>query len=253
MSATERGRNRNALDPDDDATQSYMANDSAFVEYTRLALAEFAGFDRSHRYMMVDAVGAEKAERVLDVGCGAGQQLLPFVERKDSFCVGIDISEEVGNVGPKLFAELGFGGRSSFFPALGEDLPFADASFDVVICRVALPYMDNRKTIAEIARVLRSGGKFFLKTHAPAFYLWMLKNRLSSLSIRQYAYPMICLACGTLNLLTGRHPKGSFWKGKEVYQTKAFLQSELAKNNLRIVGELIDSNIATPSFVIEKG
>lgn len=229
-----------------------MVKESSFVEYARQAVEQFISFDEPRRNMMVDAVNNPKVGNVLDVGCGAGHQLLPFAEKRGSFCVGIDIDEDVGSVGESLFRKAGLESKSTFLRARGEELPFEKASFDVVICQVSIPYMDNRKTIAEIARVLRIGGKFFLKIHSPAFYVWMIKNRLPTLSVKQLMYPLICLTCGTLNLVTGKHPEGAFWKGKEVYQTKRTLEKELAKNNLQIVGELMDTNIATPSFIIEK-
>ena len=229
-----------------------MAAESAYLAYTKVALDEYDGYTAAQKNMLVEAAGARRIEKVLDVGCGAGQQLLPFAAAKDAFCVGIDVGEEVGAVGGALFRRHGLEKRGAFLRARGERLPFADASFDVVICRVALPYMDNRAALAEMARVLRPAGRFFLKTHAPCFYFWLLRRRLPLLSAKQLAYPLICLAGGTLNLVTGRHPRGGFWEGKEVYQTRGFLEKELARHGLRIAGELADTNRATPSFVIEK-
>ena len=230
----------------------FMAEESGYVEYARLAVEEFDSSSEERRNMLVDAIDDFEVKKVLDVGCGAGQQLLPFAERKGSLCVGVDIGEEVGSVGYSLFQRSGLEGKGVFLRALGEDLPFSDASFDVVICRVALPYMDNRKTIAEIGRVLRDGGRFFLKIHAPAFYVWMLKKRLPMFSLKQIAYPIICLTNGCLHSMLGKQPRGAFWRGKEVYQTKRFLIKELVKNNMRIVRNLADTNIASPSFLIEK-
>ncbi len=223
-----------------------------YLEYTEQALADFASYSDEQKYLLVNAVTDLSVEKVLDVGCGAGQQLLPFAEKKDSFCVGIDIAEEVGQVGKKVFEKAGFAGKGDFICSIGESLPFADESFDVVICRVALPYMDNRKAIGEISRVLKPNGKFFLKTHSPFFYLWSFKERLKMMSIKHLIYPIICLTGGTINLLSGKHPQGNFWKGKEVYQTKGFLEREFAKNGLKIIAELADSKITAPSYLIEK-
>lgn len=223
-----------------------------YLEYAKLTLRDYAGTDLSKRHQLVNELGDFEVKRVLDVGCGAGLQLLPFAEKKNSKCFGVDIGDEVGEIGRTVFIEQGFADQGFFTRALGEELPFGDESFEVVICRVALPYMDNRRALAEISRVLRVGGKLLLKTHAPRFYFWMLKNRLKTLNPKQLAYPLICLCGGTLNLVTGRHPRGSFWNGKEVYQSRSFLRRELEKNQLKIVRELSDTSPQTPSYLIEK-
>lgn len=223
-----------------------------YQEYAQKAVRDFTARDTRERNMLVDALENVRVESVLDVGCGAGQQLLPFAEKRNAYCVGVDVAEEVVEVGPGVFAAQGLEGRGVFLQARGEDLPFEDESFDVVLCRVAIPYMDNRKALAEISRVLKKDGHFLLKTHAPMFYLGMIRRRFKTLSPKQLVYPLICLTYGTINLLTGKQPQGGLWKGKEVYQTRRFLERELKKNGLQITGELPDTNIETPSFVIKK-
>lgn len=227
-------------------------DDGSYMEYARRAVENFAAFGPQRRYLLVSEIDDARIERVLDVGCSAGQEMLPFAEKTRARCYGVDVAPEVGAVGGKVFSEAGFAGRFSFVRSKGEDLPFAEASFDVVICRVALPYMDNRRALAEISRVLKTNGRFFLKIHAPQFYLGMLKRRASSLNPKQLAYPLICLSGGAWHSLTGNQPRGSFWRGKEIYQTKKYLRRELAKNNLRIEKELPDTNAETPSYLIVK-
>ena len=229
-----------------------MTNVSNYREYTQQALEKFANQDAADRLLLVSAVLDRRIEKVLEVGCGAGQELLPFIENTDAFCVGIDAADELGAVTKNFFDWGNCENRVAFVRAMGEQLPFDEASFDVVLCRVALPYMDNRRTIAEIARILRPNGVFLLKTHAPAFYFGMIGRRWRTFSLKQLAYPLICLAGGTWHLLTERQLKDGFWRGKEVFQTRRFLEKEFAKNGLKITGELSDTNIQTPSFVVEK-
>ena len=229
-----------------------MTRLDTYEEYAQNAIENFALKDAASRYLFVDTVKDLEIKRVLDVGCGIGQELIPFVEKTEAFCVGIDAAPELGAVANGFFRRLNFQKRVAFTRSFGENLPFADESFDVVLCRVALPYMNNRQTIAEVARVLRPGGVFLLKTHAPAFYLGMIRERWKSFSPKQIAYPLICLAGGAWHSLTGRQLQKGFWKGKEVYQTEKFLKREFARNSLRIDSFLSDTNIETPSFIIKK-
>src|SRR5688500_10909613 len=140
-----------------------MTTLDSYQEYAQAALENYANRDKASRYLLFDAVKDLNIKRVLDVGCGAGQELLPFLEKTGAFCVGIDIAGELGKVTGKFFDENGFSERANFARSKGEELPFAGESFDVVLCRVALPYMNNRQTIAEIARILKPGGVFLLK------------------------------------------------------------------------------------------
>jgi ubiquinone/menaquinone biosynthesis C-methylase UbiE len=172
---------------------------SNYQEYTEQAITNFAQKDAAKRYLLVDAVKDLKPETVLDVGCGAGQELLPFLEKTNAFCVGVDAAEELGQVTRKVFLAKDFENKFKFARSFGEKLPFADASFNVILCRVAIPYMNNRQTIAEVARILRPEGVFLLKTHAPAFYFGMIKQRLKTLNPKQLAYPMICLTGGNFS------------------------------------------------------
>ena len=225
----------------------------SYEEYAEKAIENFARLDAARRYALVEAVESLKPQTVLDVGCGAGQEMLPFVERTNASCVGIDIAAELGKIGKSFVQKSGVSeNRMAFVRSPGEDLPFADESFDVVLCRIALPYMNNRRALAEVARVMRPGGVFLLKTHAPPFYFGMIRRRLKTLSAKQIAYPLICLASGTFHLLTGRQLQKGFWRGKEVFQTEGFIRRECARNGLEVTGFLADTNPETPSFVIKK-
>lgn len=223
--------------------------------YADYAAAVLAGHEKrgpAERYLLLDAVRDLRPQRVLDLGCGPGQELLPFAEQTRAVCVGIDIAEELGKIAVPFFRDKGYSEQSHFVRGRGEYLPFADGSFDVVLCRVALPYMNNRLTLAEVARVLAVNGTFLLKIHAPAFYFGMIRQRLGSLNAKQLAYPLICLTASLWHSATGRQLEGGLWHGKEIFQTRSFLKSECAKHGLTIEGELPDTNPQSPSFKIRK-
>ena len=229
-----------------------MSELSNYQQYAQLSIKQYAEKDSATRFMLVDAIENLDVKRVLDIGCGAGIEMLPFIEKNDAFCVGIDIGEELGKVGSEVSKAFDDGNKLNYMLSMGEDLPFADESFDVVLCRVALPYMHNKKTISEVSRVLRSGGVFLLKTHSPMFFADLLKTRLKTLSPKQVVYPLLCIFNGMFHSLTGKQFYKGFWNGKQVFQTKNFLTKEFLKNNMKIDGVLPDDNAISPSFRIIK-
>ncbi|WP_438853514.1 bifunctional 2-polyprenyl-6-hydroxyphenol methylase/3-demethylubiquinol 3-O-methyltransferase UbiG [Agromyces sp. M3QZ16-3] len=100
--------------------------------------------------------------RVLDVGCGAGFLSEEFA--KSGFAVaGIDPSP-VAIAAARAHAEAG-GLVIDYRLGRGEQLPFADASVDVVACCDVLEHVaDVDPVAAEVARVLRPGGVFLYDT-----------------------------------------------------------------------------------------
>ncbi len=79
---------------------------------------------------------------VLDLGCGS-QPYRELLHRASAY-VGADVEEREG-----LDAVL----------VPGKPLPFADASFDAIICTQVLEHVEDlSQVLAEMARVLRSGG-----------------------------------------------------------------------------------------------
>ncbi len=91
---------------------------------------------------------------LLDVGCGGGL-LAPHVHGYRH--VGVDLSE----AGLAVAAEHGVEGVH----ADAADLPFEDASFDVVVAGEILEHVtDLDRTVAEALRVLRPGGTFVCDT-----------------------------------------------------------------------------------------
>ncbi|MEZ5426393.1 MAG: class I SAM-dependent methyltransferase [Pyrinomonadaceae bacterium] len=221
-------------------------------DYARAAVEQFEKFDDERRYLLVNAIDGLEIRGILDVGCGAGQVFLPFLEKTAAFCVGVDLSERLGPQTEYLRIRDDYAGRVGLARARGENLPFGDGSFDLVLCRLAIPYMNNRRAIGEISRVLRPGGRFILKTHALPFYLGMIGERIKTLDPKQVAYPVICLAGGIFHWLTGTQLEKGLWRGKEVFQTEGFLRRELSRVGLRIERKLADTNPKTPSYLIIK-
>ena len=223
---------------------------SDYDAYVRLEWAMWTGNETRQRASL-EALGGAAVGRVLDVGCGAGQELLPFVRERGAVGVGIDAAPEAGLAGRELFAAHAPDARVAFARAAAESLPFADASFDVVVCRLALPYMDNARALSEMARVLRRGGLLLLKTHHARYYLGEAVEALAALKVLPAIHAARVLAAGVLYGLTGRQPRTRL-TGGETFQTEGLLRRELRRIGLEIRGELPDSNPATPSYVIVK-
>jgi ubiquinone/menaquinone biosynthesis C-methylase UbiE len=101
--------------------------------------------------------------RVLDLGCGSGQDLAAWGVIPSDLVIGLDIDYRC-----VATAKVRFSNRT-FLQGTGEYLPFEDESFDRVISAVALPYMNIQKTLAEVHRILVLGGGVSLSLHPPSF------------------------------------------------------------------------------------
>ena len=183
--------------------------------------------------------------RVLDVGCGAGQELLPFAS--NAFCVGTDVTVDVGVIGRELFSHCE-GARVVFIRAGAERLPFASESFDVVICRLALPYTDNFRSLEEMARVLQPGGALMLKIHHLRYYLAKLKTGLLSADVPSMIHSLRVILAGSIYHATGKQIRLKIISS-ETFQTRWLLQRELRRVGLSLQRELDESKL-TPFFLI---
>jgi ubiquinone/menaquinone biosynthesis C-methylase UbiE len=95
--------------------------------------------------------------RVLDVATGAGHAALAFAPHVAKV-TATDITEEMLAETRKLAKARGLSNVKAL-SAGAEDLPFPDASFDLVVCRLAAHHFDSVKSFAaEAYRVLMPGG-----------------------------------------------------------------------------------------------
>jgi ubiquinone/menaquinone biosynthesis C-methylase UbiE len=110
---------------------------------------------------MVEIGARSGAERVLDLGCGAGHTALAFAPRVAEV-VAVDLAEAMLAEGRRLARERGIG-NVDFRLGDVERLALPDSSFDVVTSRFsAHHYPAPERALAEVVRVLRPGGSFLL-------------------------------------------------------------------------------------------
>lgn len=105
-------------------------------------------------------------DKVLEVGCGA-HGLIFFFGVRDA--IGIDpLADHYAQLFPQ------WQNKARTLVASGEDLPFEDASFDIVLCDNVVDHaLSPRKILEEIARVLVPGGLFYfsVNVHHPFYHL----------------------------------------------------------------------------------
>jgi SAM-dependent methyltransferase len=224
--------------------------DEVYDRYVRAEWDLFAG-DPARGAASRNALGSSPVLRVLDIGCGAGQELRPFLPDGGALGVGIDLSPRAGLVGRELFNKAQPASRVAFVRAAAEQLPLRPATFEVVVCRLALPYTDNARTLAEIARVLRPTGTLLLKFHHARYYTGQLVGALAGRRPRVAIHACRVLLAGCLYHLTGSQPRGRL-TGGETFQTMWLLRRELARHSLKVCGMLGDSLPDAPSLLIRR-
>ncbi|MFH0845000.1 MAG: class I SAM-dependent methyltransferase [Pseudomonadota bacterium] len=110
---------------------------------------------------IIDALGSFQVGRVLDVACGPGfvaEAIAPIA----SEIVGIDVTPEMVALAEARLRKAGFT-KAAFRTACAEKLPFGPAEFDTVVTRLSFHHFpDLPAVLAEIRRVLRSGGRLLV-------------------------------------------------------------------------------------------
>jgi arsenite methyltransferase len=100
-------------------------------------------------------------ERVLDLGCGAGTDSLVAAQMvgADGHVTGIDMTAPMLAKARAAATETGVS-NVEFVEGEAERLPFADASFDVVISNGVIDLVPDKDAVfAELYRVLTPGGR----------------------------------------------------------------------------------------------
>ena len=180
--------------------------------------------ERWFHHRMFDLRGAK---RILDAGCGAGQltRHLARYADPDASITACDFSVEM-----LLRARQRLQSSSIQF-VLGDlkQLPFADASFDCITCGYAIEHLsDARSGLAELARVLRVGGRLLLRTTED--------NWTGHLTSQVWS----CRAYNRLELQYRCHEQGLIWK-KELWYSSVHHRLGIGGICVEIERQRVDS------------
>jgi len=160
------------------------------------------GADQRGRRMLVERTVRE-GDRVLD--CGAGTGLTGLMAARKAGHSGkvtlFDLSDEMLDVARDKAETEAIDLRLEFRSGDMVQLPFADASFDVVLSTYSLcPLYDPARGALELYRVLRPGGKLGCAHSAEpegGFTKW-LADKVEDIAWR---FPWLSMGCRAVNVL----------------------------------------------------
>ena len=135
------------------------------------AAKRYASFRPYFHLLVIEKIKAflllqEPVSRALDVGCGTGQSSLALTSIA-SEVIGVESSQA-------MLAEALHDVHIHYFLAPAEQMPFPDASFDLLTVASAFHWLDRRRFLAEASRLLRSSG--WLVIYGNGFQSTMQEN-----------------------------------------------------------------------------
>ena len=141
------------------------ALENAGKKLEQLAPEDLAPVDEFHirgraaTLELARAAGLDSSKRVLDVGSGIGGTSRCLAREFGCRVTGIDLTEEYCRTAAELSARTGLSGMVDFRQGDATNLPFPDATFDVVWTEhVAMNIPDKARLYREMHRVLKPGG-----------------------------------------------------------------------------------------------
>jgi SAM-dependent methyltransferase len=132
-------------------------------------------FEKLHHLLRLVTFEGYRGKRVLDVGCGAGTDLVRFA-RAGAIVSGVDLSAAAIELARANVAQQGL--EADLREADAAHLPYADGTFDLVFAHGVVQYSaDPAGVVGECWRVLKPGGDAIVQAYNRVSWL----NALSKL------------------------------------------------------------------------
>jgi SAM-dependent methyltransferase len=131
-------------------------------------------FEKLHHLLRLVPFDEYRGRRVLEVGCGAGTDLVRFA-RGGARVTGVDAAPSAIALARQNFSQQGL--DADLQVADGEALPFANGTFDLVFAHGTIQYAaDDRRVVAECQRVLAPGGQAIFQVYNRVSWLNVLSK-----------------------------------------------------------------------------
>jgi len=150
-----------------------LLREQAYVEQYAKQIAYFSAESSSYasdhvlspwmrKFVDMVAIGCGPIEPgmvALDIGCGTGYMSIELA-RMGCSVLAADLTTATMRVLAAKVAKLGLASRVTPAICSALDLPLADGSVDIVVANAVIEHLpDDRRFVAEVARVLKPGGK----------------------------------------------------------------------------------------------
>jgi sarcosine/dimethylglycine N-methyltransferase len=137
-------------------TDALQASDLAMLE-------DFHSLGRLATGALIDLAQITESDRVLDAGTGIGGTARLIAAERGAHVIAVDLTPEYCEVATWLNDAVGLHDMIEVHTADVTELPFEDASFDVVVSQhVQMNIADKARLYAEARRVLAPGGRLAL-------------------------------------------------------------------------------------------
>jgi SAM-dependent methyltransferase len=160
---------------------------------------------------------------VLDIGCGSGRQL-DRMRAAGLRALGVERS-------PQAARECHHAGHRVII-ARAEELPVRTGACGGVICKVVLPYTEERRVVQEIGRILNPGGIAVLVMHGLGYSLLYL---FRPVGWRHAVYALRTIVNTLVYRLSGHRLPGFI--GDTIYQSTSRMRRYYRKSGLSVVAE----------------
>lgn len=157
--------------------------------------------DVAWRNTLVKWMKKDSVEKVLDVATGTGDLAIAVHKGTQAEVVGLDLSQQMLNVGLVKIKKLNLDGRISMQKGDAENLPFEDNNFDAVSVAFGVRNFENlNKGLAELRRVVKENRSVYILEFSKVegflgpFYMFYFRNilprigKLISKDHRAYSY-----------------------------------------------------------------
>ena len=136
-----------------------------------------------------------KGKVLVDIGCGSGVFVNSAVQSQATMAFGIDLQTNL----LKLAQVMGGSDRAFFINAQSEALPLSSEVGEIIFLRVVLPYVHNKKTLAEVARISKPGAELLIRSLGPGYFLRTALDAAKNLSIKHFIYGLFVLLNGAIH------------------------------------------------------